>query len=154
MQSPLSFPRPSVLAAAALLLAVVSISLNLFLLHKLSRPERLLGPIVEDLTRDLVDEQGVINYEVNIPAGTPLALDLPIDERFSVAVDTVIPLNTTVRVPIRGPLGVARVAVPIRADIPVRTRLPLHIQHTFRLRTQTTQPIAIPIRLRVSDLIP
>lgn len=139
--------------SVALALAGLSLLLNLFLLWQLSHPERMLAPIVQDLTRDMVDENGVLTYDVSIPAGTPLALDLPIDERFSVAVDTVIPLNTTVRVPIRGPLGVARVAVPIRANIPLRTRLPLHIQHTFRLRTQTTQPISIPIRLRVEDLL-
>lgn len=141
------------LAPLALALAGLSLVLNLFLLYRLSNPEKLIAPIVEDLTREFVNEEGVISYDVNIPAGTPLALDLPIDERFSVAVDTVIPLNTTVRVPIRGPLGVARVAVPIRANIPLRTRLPLHIQHTFRLRTETTQPITIPISLRVEDLL-
>jgi hypothetical protein len=141
------------LAPLALALAAISILLNCYLLFQLAHPERLVEPIVADLTRDLVDEQGVISYDLRIPQGTPLALDLPIDERFSVAVDTVIPLNTTVRVPIRGPLGVARVAVPIRADIPLRTRLPLHIRHTFRLRTETTQPITIPIRLRVEDLL-
>lgn len=141
------------LAPTALAIAIASLLLNFFLLWQLADPERLVAPIVADLTRDLVDDQGVINYDVNIPAGTPLALDLPIDERFSVAVDTVIPLNTTIRVPIRGPLGVARVPVPIRANIPLRTRLPLHIQHTFRLRTETTQSISIPIRLRVEDLI-
>jgi hypothetical protein len=142
------------LAPTALAIAIASLLLNFFLLWQLAHPERLVAPIVANLTRDLVDEDGVIRYEVNIPAGTPLALDIPIDERFSVAVDTVVPLNTTVRVPIRGPLGVARVAVPIRANIPVRTTLPLHIRHTFRLRTQTSQPIAIPIRLRVEDLLP
>lgn len=141
------------LAPLALAVAGLSLVLNLFLLYRLSNPEKLIAPIVEDLTREFVNDEGVISYDVNIPAGTPLALDLPIDERFSVAVDTVIPLNTTVRVPIRGPLGVARVAVPIRANIPLRTRLPLHIQHTFRLRTETTQPITIPISLRVEDLL-
>jgi hypothetical protein len=142
------------LAAAALLLAVLSLGLNLFLLYRLRNPQELLAPMVQDLTRDMVDENGVLTYEVAIPAGTPLALDVPIDERFNVAVDTVIPLNTTVRVPIRGPLGVANVSVPIRANIPLRTRLPLHIQHTFRLRTATTRPITIPVRLRLDDLIP
>ena len=142
------------LAPLALLLATLSIGLNLVLLYRLRHPQELLAPIVQDLTRDMVDENGVLSYDVAIPAGTPLALDLPVDERFSVAVDTVIPLNTTVRVPIRGPLGVANVSVPIRANVPLRTRLPLHIQHTFRLRTATTQPITIPIRLRVEDLIP
>jgi hypothetical protein len=144
---------PNLRTSLALALATLSILLNVFLLFQLSHPERLVAPIVEDLTREMVDENGVISYDVNIPSGTPLALDIPIDERFSVAVDTVIPLNTTVRVPIRGPLGVARVALPIRANIPLQTRLPLHIRHTFRLRTQTTQQITIPIRLRVEDLL-
>lgn len=144
--------RPSA-AHAALLLAALSLALNLFLLYRLRNPQELVAPIVRDLTRDMVDENGVLTYEVAIPAGTDLALDLPIDERFSVAVDTVIPLNTTVQVPIRGPLGVANVSVPIRTNVPLRTRLPLHIQHTFRLRTRTTQPITVPIRLRLEDLL-
>ena len=142
------------LAPAALAVALLSLLLNGILLYQLRHPERLLEPVIADLTRDLVDENGMISYDVKIPAGTPLSLDIPIDERFSVAVDTVIPLNTTVRVPIRGPLGVARVAVPIRANIPLRTRLPLHIRHTFGLRTRTTEPITIPIRLRLEDLVP
>lgn len=144
--------RPSI-AVAALTLAALSLALNLFLLYQLRNPERLVGPIVEDLTGDLVDENGVIRYDVNIPAGTPLELDLPIDERFSVGVDTVFPLNTTIHVPIQGPLGVARIPIPIRANVPLRTRLPLHIQHTFQLRTATTRPISIPIRLRLEELV-
>jgi hypothetical protein len=96
-----------------------------------------------------VDSSGVLHYDVRIPAGTPLALDLPVDERFDVAVDTVIPLNTTVRVPIHGPLGVANVKVPIRATVPLHTTLPLRIHHTFHLRTKTTQPIVVPLRLDV-----
>ena len=142
------------LAPAALVLAVVSICINLLLLHRLRNPEAVVAPIVERLTRGLVDADGVIRHDVTLPAGTPLSLDIPVNERFSVAVDTIIPLNTTVQVPIRGPLGVARVPIPIRADIPVRTRLPLHIEHTFRIRTATSAPIVIPLQFRVDDLLP
>lgn len=142
------------LSTVAIVLAVLSLLLNGYLLYKLAHPEQVLAPMVADLTREMVNDQGEIAYEVQIPAGTPLALDLPVDERFAVSVDTVIPLNTTVQVPIRGPLGVADVPVPIRTNIPIRTRLPLHIQHTFQLRTRTREPIAIPIRLRVDDLLP
>jgi len=142
------------LALAALGVALLSLLLNLYLIHKLRNPEQFVTPIVADLTRDLVDEEGVISYEVSIPVGTPIAIDLPIDERFTVSVDTVIPLNTTVRVPIRGPLGVANVRVPIRSDIPLRATLPLHIRHRFQLRTATSETITVPIQLRVSDLWP
>lgn len=146
--------KRSWLAPAALALAVVSICINLFLLHRLRNPESVVAPIVARLTEGLVDPDGVIRREVTLPAGTPISLDIPVDERFSVAVDTVIPLNTTIEVPIRGPLGVARVPIPIRADIPLQTRLPLHIQHNFRIRTATSAPIVIPLQFRVEDLLP
>ena len=139
------------MAAAALVVAAVSLALNLFLLYRLRNPEAIVASIVADLTRDLIDEDGIIRHEVILPAGTPLSLDIPVNERFPIAVDTVIPLNTTIEVPIRGPLGVARVPIPIRADIPVRTRLPLHIEHTFRIRTATSEAIVIPLEFRVDD---
>lgn len=142
------------LAPAALVLAAVSLCINLLLVHRLRNPEAVVAPIVARLTQGLVDPDGVIRHEVTLPAGTPLSLDIPVNERFSVAVDTVIPLNTTIEVPIRGPLGVARVPIPIRADIPVQTSLPLHIEHTFRIRTATTAPIVIPLQFRVEDLLP
>ena len=63
--------------------------------------------------------------------------------------DTVLPINTQVRVPLNTPFGTYNVNVPIRANVPVRATLPLHIRHTFRLRTRTTQEISVPVELRV-----
>jgi hypothetical protein len=141
------------LAPAALAVALASLLLNGWLFWQLRHPERWVRPAVERLTGGLAGDDGVIRYEVSIPAGTPLNLDIPVNERFSVAVDTVLPINTTVRVPIRGPLGVANVNLPIRANVPLRTRLPLNIRHTFKLRTRTTEPIRVPIQLRLDQLI-
>ena len=149
---PMWLGRPWV-APAALALALASLALNGVLLWQLRHPERWVTPVVTSLAGRLGDGSGVIRYEVSIPAGTPLELDIPINERFGVAVDTVIPLNTTVRVPIRGPLGTAYVNVPIRANVPLRTRLPLHIRHTFQLRTRTSQEIRVPVELRLDELL-
>lgn len=140
-------------APTALAVALLSLLLNFAFIWWLRHPERWAGRVVEEVAARLGGESGEIRYDVSIPVGTPLNLDIPIDERFAVAVDTVIPLNTTVRVPIRGPLGTANVNVPIRTNIPLRTRLPLRIRHTFQLRTRTTQPISIPIRIRLEDLL-
>jgi hypothetical protein len=65
----------------------------------------------------------------------------------------VIPINTTVRVPLRGPLGTYNVTLPIRARVPLRTSLPLHVRHTFQLRTRTREEIAIPIQIRLGELL-
>lgn len=135
------------------MLAGASLVLNLYLLAQLRSPERWALPAIERALAPLTGDDGVVSYTVSIPAGTPLNLDLPVNERFSIAVDTVIPINTTVRVPFDTPVGTRSVVVPIRTDIPVRTRLPLHVRHTFQLRTRTTQEISVPLRIRLRDLL-
>ena len=137
------------LAVLALALAAASLAINLVLIWEVRHPARLLGPALSHLAGASLDSAGVLHYDVRIPAGTPLNIDIPVSERFDVAVDTVIPLRTTLRVPIRGPLGVAYVHVPIDAKVPLRTRLPLNIRHTFRLRTKTSEPISVPLQIRL-----
>ena len=137
------------LAPLALGVAAISLTLNLFLLWQLQHPERWIGPVIERVTGVGLSADGVLRYRVSIPAGTPLALDIPVNERFTVQADTVLPINTQVRVPQNTPFGNHSVNVPIRANVPLRTAHPLHVQHTFRLRTRTTQEIGIPVELRV-----
>lgn len=112
-----SGPR-RLLAPAALALACVSLALNLYLLAQLQSPERWALPAVERALGPLLGDDGVVTYTVSIPAGTPLSLDIPVSERFSIAVDTVIPINTTVRVPFDTPVGRRAVTLPIRARHP------------------------------------
>jgi hypothetical protein len=135
------------IAPAALGVALLSLVINLVLVWELTHPERWIGPAVERATGIGIGADGVLRYDVTIPAGTPLNLDIPVNERFAVRVDTVLPINTRVRVPFNTPFGTSSVMVPIRANVPLRTALPLNIQHTFRLRTRTTAPIVVPIQL-------
>ena len=137
------------LAPAALAVALLSLIANVALIWQLRNPERWIVPAVERVTGIGVGADGVLRYDVTIPAGTPLELDIPVNERFAVRVDTVLPINTSVRVPFNTPVGNYSVAVPIRANVPLRTALPLNIRHTFQLRTRTTVPITVPIQLKV-----
>jgi len=140
-------------APAALAVALLSLAANGYLLWQLRHPERWAAPAAARMLEEWLGPGGTFRHTVRIPAGTPLRLDIPLDESFSIRVDTVIPINTTVRVPLRGPLGVYNVHLPIRASVPVRTTLPLRIRHTFELNTRTSQEIAIPIEIRVGELL-
>jgi hypothetical protein len=139
-------------APLALLLAVVSLGINLLLVAQLRRPERWVGRLLESAAGELAGADATFRYDVRIPAGTPLALDIPVSERFVVRVDTVVPLNTRLRVPVRSPFGSYTLNLPIRADIPLRSEVPLHVRHTFQLRTRTTAEILVPVEIRLGDL--
>lgn len=138
--------RAAALSWTAVAVAGVSLILNLYLLGQLREAQRAVEPF-RPMLEDLVGADGVVRSEVRIPAGTPINLDVPIDERVAIRVDTILPINTRVMVPLRSPLGNYNVQVPIRANVPLRATLPLRLQHTFRLRTSTSAEIVVPVEV-------
>ncbi len=134
------------LAGGALAIALLSLALNSYLLLRLREAERAVAPY-RPLLAEITTAEGTLRSEVRIPAGTPINLDIPLDETIRIAVDTVISINTQVTVPLRSPLGNWDIPVPIRSQVPVRTVLPLRIREVFQVRTQTRDEIVVPIEV-------
>jgi hypothetical protein len=149
----LAFPkRAGWLAPAALAVALLSLALNGVLLYVISRPERLLAPTLDRVLTRLEAEDATLKYQVRIPAGMPVHFDIPVDERYEVRLNTTLPINTTVNLPIQTPFGSRTVTVPIRTSIPIRQTVPFHLRDTFRLRTQTQAEIVVPLEIPIRDL--
>lgn len=140
------------IAAAALLLALLSLGVNGYLLWRLRGAEERAVEGALRLVDRLEAEDARLRYRIRLPEGMPIRMDIPVDERLQVRINTHLPIDTQIRVPIRSPLGSYSVAVPIRADVPIRTEVPLHVRHTFRLRTRTEDELVIPLEVRVRDL--
>lgn len=140
------------MAPAALVVALLSLGVNAWLLSLLGRPERLVAPAVERVLGRLGESDATITYTVRIPAGMPLHFDVPIDEVYTVKLNTTLPINTRINLPIRTPLGTRTVSVPVNANIPIRTDMPVRLRDTFKLRTQTQTEFVIPLEVRVRDL--
>ncbi|MEX2581959.1 MAG: hypothetical protein WD766_01720 [Gemmatimonadota bacterium] len=132
------------LSALAIAVAVLSLSINVYLALRIREAERVLAP-ARELMESLTIEDGSLRTDIRIPVGTPLNLDVPIDERVTIRIDTIIPIRTQVTVPLRSPVGNYDIPVPIRANVPLRANLPLRLRHTFRLRSETSEPIVVPI---------
>jgi len=134
------------MAIAAVGIALLSLGVALLLAVQLRRAERQLAPL-RAAVEGIELESDRLRTVVSIPPGVPINLDIPVDERVTVSVDTVLPINTRITVPIRSVLGSYDVPVPIRAEVPVRTDLSLRIRHTFRLRTRTPEGLSVPIEV-------
>jgi hypothetical protein len=140
------------LAPAALAAALLSLALNGVLLYLLQHPERLLAPALDRVLGRLEAQDATLRYQVRIPAGMPVHFDIPVDERYEVRLNTTIPINTTLNLPIETPFGRRNVTVPVRTNIPLRTNVPIHLRDTFRLRTQTQAEIVVPLEIPIRDL--
>jgi hypothetical protein len=138
--------RRSWLAIGAMAIATLSIILNLVVISRLREAESMLTPVLPYL-EEMVSTDGVLRSEVRIPSGTPINLDIPIDEQFSVSVDTILPINTRITVPLRSALGNYDIPVPIRANVPIRAVLPIRVRHVFQLRSSTPEDLVIPIEV-------
>ncbi|HEY0151055.1 MAG TPA: hypothetical protein VGB92_03595 [Longimicrobium sp.] len=148
-------PRPARntwIAPVALAVAVLSLLMNAVLLSRLRHPERLAAPAVGRMVERLGKSDATIKYQVRVPSGTPLHFDVPFDQTYTIKLNTTFPINTTVNVPLRGPLGTYMVRLPINARIPIRTDMPVRLRDTFRVRTQTQTEYVIPLEIRVRDL--
>lgn len=144
--------RAAEIALAAVVLAVLAMGTSIHLLLRLrGAEERAIRMATAALDR-LAEEDARLRYQILLPAGTPIRLDIPVDERLRVNLNTQLPIDTRVQVPFRSPLGTHHVVVPIKTTVPIRTEVPLRIRHTFRLRTRTEDPLVIPLELRVRDL--
>lgn len=147
-----SSPRARWLAPAALAVALLSLALNGVLLWTLRNPERVLAPALGRVVERLKTQDGSLKYTVRIPVGTPVHFDVPIDQRYTVRVNTTLPINTTFNLPVNTPFGDRNVQVPVRANIPIRTNMPVHLRDTFRLRTRTEAEIVLPLEIPIRDL--
>ncbi len=140
------------LAPAALAAGLLSLALNGVLLYLVANPERLLAPMLDRVLGRLQAQDATLRYQVRIPAGTPVHFDIPVDERYEVRLNTTLPINTTLNLPVNTPFGSRNVQVPVRTNIPLRTTVPIHLRDTFRLRTQTQGEIVVPLEIPVRDL--
>ena len=144
--------RAAGIALAAMVVAALALGSNLYLLWRLrSAEDRAVGTALRALDR-LAEQDARLQYRIRLPARTPIRLDIPVDERLRVNLNTQLPIDTQVRVPFRSPFGTHQVTIPINTVVPIRTVVPLHIRHTFKLRTQTQDALEVPLEVRIRDL--
>ena len=125
-------PRARWLAPAALAVALLSLALNGVLLWTLRNPERLLAPALGRAVERLKTQDATLKYTVRV--------------------NTTLPIDTDFNLPVNTPFGNRNVRVPVRANIPIRTNMPVHLRDTFRLRTRTEAEIVVPLEIPIRDL--
>ena len=146
-------PRRSAGRLLLWLLVSVSILLNLLVINQLLQLRRAAQATVLEASAilgDLKDEQ--LSLTIPIDQTIIIDTDLPVEETISVPIQTELPISTTVTATVdAGILGDIPLDVPIETTVPVDLVVDVPIEQTFAVRAPVSLELEVPVEITVSD---
>ncbi len=150
------------IAPAALVIAILSLALNVFLLTRLNNARGSTLAVL-DYTSQRLDSlaDASIKQTVRVNQSFSVAGDMPFKQDFivpfsmtipvktTVPINTVIPINTTVNVSVNTPLGPLNVPVPINTTVPVNLQVPVSMTMPVDLKVPVTFSQTVPYSMTV-----
>ena len=136
------------------LVALASLAVNAVLVVRLLAIRNQVSEALTSALRSLDNLAGQsIAFDFPISQTVSLETDVPLKQDLSFPFKGNFPVNTTVSVPINlGPLlGTQVVNVPINTTVPVDVNVPVRIDQTFHVKTQSPVRMNVPIRLSPND---
>ena len=140
-------------ALLALVIAIISLALNVLLIVKLNQA-RTGALDVLDHTSRAVDGLGDYSFRhtVRINQTIPIAGELPLNQEFTVPINTTVPVKTTIHTSINTPLGPVDVPAEVDTTIPINLTVPLTISRTIPYSFTVPLDLSVPIEIRLRDM--
>ena len=144
----------TVLIVAAVVLALVSLGLNVFVLIGVRNFQNAGLEAIQTARTGLTDVSDLaIDTTVPIQQTFPIHAEVPLEQEFSVPIQTQIPISTVVEVPIQLPLLGARVIeVPVDTSVPIDLQVVIPVSQTVAVDTSVTLDTEVPVNLELADL--
>jgi hypothetical protein len=144
----------TVLIVAAVVLAVVSLSLNIIVLVGMRNFQIAGLQAIATARTGLVGVSDfVIDTTVPIQQTFPIYAEVPLEQEFSVPIQTEIPISTVVEVPIQIPvLGTRVIEVPVDTSVPIDLQVVIPVSQTVSVDTSVTLDTEVPVNLELEDL--
>ncbi len=141
------------IAPLALLVALVSLALNIFLLMKLNQAR--VGAITA-LDRASQEIGGLADlsfrYTVKVNQIIPIAGELPFNQELVIPINANVPIVTTLHTSISTLFGPVDVPVNINTTFPVSLTVPVSISRTVPYSITVPLDLNVPLEIRLRDL--
>jgi hypothetical protein len=135
------------------LLVLLSILLNVVVLNQLLSLRRTASQAIGDTSVMLADlREETIALSIPIDQTIVIDTDLPIEETVTVPIRTNLPISTEVTVTVdAGLLGDIPLQVPLETTVPVDIEVDIPIDQTFAVRAPVTLNLEVPVEIVVAD---
>lgn len=141
------------LVGLGLILALVSLALNILLIYSLMGVRQTAVDGLDQALNSLdsLEDEG-FHYEYKYENTLPISVEIPVQQEMVIPFQGTFPINTTVRVPIdAGVLGTFVLDVPINTSVPVDVEVPVQISQTVAFSTSIPVSLTVPIDVQPDD---
>jgi hypothetical protein len=137
----------------ALILAILSLALNLFLIQRLNQA-RTAAIATLDRTSQRLGSLADVSFKqtVRINQSFPVSGELPLHQDFTFPISMTVPVNTSVNVDVNTPLGPVSMPVAVNASVPIKLDVPVTISRTIPYSLTVPLDVQVPVEVRLRDL--
>ncbi|MGB8644183.1 MAG: hypothetical protein WCF84_03035 [Anaerolineae bacterium] len=140
-------------AYLALVVAVASIGLNVFLLTRLNQARVGAIQALDRVSTRLDDLAGVsVQYTARVKQTLPVSGELPFNQDLVVPISTTIPISVTAHASVNTPLGPLDVPVAVDTSVPINLQIPINISRTVPYSLTIPIDLAVPFEIHLHDL--
>lgn len=143
----------NLIAVLALLLAGVSLAVNLILLQRLEQGRvAVLGTLdsTSERLNSLADVS--IRQSVHVQQTIPVTGSIPFHQTLTVPISMTIPFNDEINVNVNTPLGPMNMPVNFDTSVPVDMQFPVTISQTVPYSLTIPIDMQVPFEVRLRDL--
>lgn len=142
-----------VLTILSVMLSVVSLLLVSALIFQLLQSRGVARAIIADgqmLVTEFSDD--TFSYTVELDQSIPISTSIPFSQTVTVPFKAVLPVNTTIVVPLDLGFTTYNLSVPIRTTFPVDLEVTVPFSETVDVSTVVPVELTVPIEIAISDL--
>lgn len=96
-------------------------------------------------------QQETLTLTLNVEQSVPVEASIPVQRNLTVPVSTTVTIDQVINLPIDTPLGPYSIPVPIRADVPISTTVPIVLDETVDISTTVDLVLDVPIAINTGD---
>jgi hypothetical protein len=142
-----------ILALLALIVAVLSLALNILLIDRLLQARVVVADVLDHTSQrlgtlsDLSFKQTIrINHTFSVSG------EMPFNQNFSVPVSMTVPVNTSINVNVTTPFGPMSMPVSVNTSVPIKMQVPVAISQTIPYSVTVPLDLQVPVDVRLGDL--
>lgn len=141
------------LALVALVIAILSIALNVLLIIRLDRGRQAALAVIDHTSERLGVMSSVsISQTVRINRSFSVSGQMPFNQEFTVPISMMVPISMAMNVNVTTPLGPMNMPVNVNTSVPFKMQVPVTINRSIPYSMTVPIDIAIPVELPLGNL--